>query len=141
VTFDHVFDKVIFNEVITLMETFNVVMVCKFCDVLFAFRCCDFCSSDLFPKCWIRIIKNLKLFKRIQLEHFPSDSQSRKLNKLFKVVWRLTTNKRERKSILATIKLFCVLRTKKRVREVGNFGKRLINLRKLDQHFQLKRKS
>jgi len=37
VTFDHVFDKVIFDEVITLMETFNVVMVCKFLDVLFAF--------------------------------------------------------------------------------------------------------
>ena len=49
-TFDHVFDKVIFDEVITLMETFNVVMVCKFLDVLFAFRCCDFRSSDLFPK-------------------------------------------------------------------------------------------
>jgi hypothetical protein len=35
--------------VITLMETFNVVMVYKFFNVLFAFRCCDFCSSDLFP--------------------------------------------------------------------------------------------
>ncbi len=48
-TFDHVFDEVIFDEVITLMETFDVVMVCKFFDVLFAFRCCDFRSSDLFP--------------------------------------------------------------------------------------------
>jgi hypothetical protein len=37
-TFDHAFDKVIFDEVITLMETFDVVMVCKFFDVFFAFR-------------------------------------------------------------------------------------------------------
>ena len=49
-TFDHVFDEAIFDEVITLMETFDVVMVYKFFDVLFAFRRCDFCSSDLFPK-------------------------------------------------------------------------------------------
>ena len=37
-----VFDEVIFDEVITLMETFDVVMVHKFFDVLFGFRCCVF---------------------------------------------------------------------------------------------------
>jgi hypothetical protein len=44
-----VFDEVIFDEVITLMDAFDVVMVHKFFDVLFGFRRSDFCSSDLFP--------------------------------------------------------------------------------------------
>jgi len=31
--------------------TFDVVMVCKFFDVLFGSRCCEIGSSDLFPFC------------------------------------------------------------------------------------------
>jgi hypothetical protein len=31
------------------METFDVVMVCKFFDVLFGLRRCEIRSSDLFP--------------------------------------------------------------------------------------------
>jgi hypothetical protein len=48
-TFDHVFDKVIFDVLISFLTIFNVVMVYKFFDVLFAFHCCDFRSSDPFP--------------------------------------------------------------------------------------------
>ena len=55
-TFNHVFDEVIFNEVITLMETFDVVMVCKFFDVLFGFQCCEIHSSDLFPMFLVTIL-------------------------------------------------------------------------------------
>jgi hypothetical protein len=35
--------------VINLKPHFDVVMVCKFFDVLFGFQLCDFCSSDLSP--------------------------------------------------------------------------------------------
>ncbi len=40
---------VFFNVLITLMKTFDVVMVCKFFNVLFGFLRCEICSSDLFP--------------------------------------------------------------------------------------------
>ncbi len=36
--------------VINLKPHFDVVMVCKFFDVLFGFRRCDFRSSDLYPQ-------------------------------------------------------------------------------------------
>ena len=48
-TFDHVFDQVIFDILISFLTIFDVVMVYKFFDVLFAFQRCDFCSSDPFP--------------------------------------------------------------------------------------------
>ena len=48
-TFDHVFDQVIFDVLISFLTIFDVVMVYKFFDVLFGFPRCDFRSSDLFP--------------------------------------------------------------------------------------------
>ncbi len=45
------------------METFDVVMVYKFFDVIFGFQCCDFCSSDLFPKLTIPVWADFKTTK------------------------------------------------------------------------------
>ena len=47
-----IFDVLIFSffdVLITLINLFDVVIVSKIFDVLFGFRRCDFCSSDLFP--------------------------------------------------------------------------------------------
>ncbi len=38
-----------FNVLIALINLFDVVIVCKFFDVLFGFRRCEIRSSDLFP--------------------------------------------------------------------------------------------
>ena len=43
------------------MDTFNVLMVLNFFDVLFGFRCCDFRSSDLSP-CFSQIRRALWVF-------------------------------------------------------------------------------
>ncbi len=66
-TFDHVFNEVIFDKVITLMETFDEVMVYKFFDVLFGFRRSDFGSCYLFP---FFLFKSLRIWNRFYHLHF-----------------------------------------------------------------------
>jgi hypothetical protein len=48
-----------FDVLINLKDTFDVLMLCKFFDDLFGFRCSDFRSCDLFPVSRLPYLKDL----------------------------------------------------------------------------------
>ena len=57
-----------FDALINLIDTFNVLMLCKFFDDLFGFRLSDFRSCDLFPLFLLTSYSNLRSIKNVKIQ-------------------------------------------------------------------------